>query len=234
MKKKLYLNWSSGKDCTLSLYHLKKSEEYKVDLLLTSISKDLERVSMHGLHKSLLAAQAKAIDLPLELLEIPESPTMNTYNEVMQKKVDSLIARGYQHTAFGDIFLEDLRQYREEQLEKVGIKAHFPLWKKDTKELMSQFLDLGFKAVVVCANAKWFDKTAIGLTIDHEWLNQLPDEVDPCGENGEFHTFCYDGPLFKVEVQFKQGTPILKSYPDPIDNNKTIDFWFADLKAVDG
>lgn len=233
MKRKLYFNWSSGKDAALALYYLKMNEAFEVELLLTSINKEQEKVSMHGLDKTLLMLQAKSIGLPLEFIEIPENSSSNTYNSLMQDKLGSLLSRGFRHTAFGDIFLEDLRHYREKQLKKVGVQAHFPLWKKNTKELMKEFLDLGFKAVVVCANAKWFDHTAMGVNIDYNWLNQLPEELDPCGENGEFHTFCYDGPLFKNGVQFKNGTPLLKSYSDPSDSHKTIDFWFADLKPLD-
>ena len=229
MKEKLYLNWSSGKDAALALYLLKKNNEYEPDLLLTTINKVNDRVSMHGLHKSLLQAQAEAIGLPLEILELPERPEMNTYNQLMQQQMNKLKLKGYKHTAFGDIFLEDLRTYREEQLNKVDIKAHFPLWKKDTKALMREFLELGFKAVVVSANAKWFDQAVFGQTITQEWVDSLPEEVDACGENGEFHTFCFDGPIFNKPLSIKPGKTVKKSYPDPSENNKFIDFWFGDL-----
>lgn len=233
MKEKLYMNWSSGKDATLALYHLKKIDLFDVDLLFTTISKDNNRVSMHGLHKDLLQAQADAIGLPLELLELPDSPEMTTYNQLMQEKMDKLKSKGYKHTAFGDIFLEDLRAYREKQLSKMGIKAHFPLWKKDTKQLMKDFLSLGFKAVVVSANAKWFDPTVFGQAITQAWVDDLPEEVDACGENGEFHTFCFDGPIFKNPIPIKFGKSVKKSYPNPSDNNKFIDFWFGDLLLKD-
>ncbi|MEQ8624360.1 MAG: ATP-binding protein [Vicingaceae bacterium] len=233
MKEKLYMNWSSGKDATLALYHLKKSDLFDVDLLFTTISKDNNRVSMHGLHKTLLQAQAAAIGLPLELLELPDSPEMITYNQLMQEKMEKLKQKGYKHTAFGDIFLEDLRAYREKQLAKLAIKAHFPLWKKDTKQLMKEFLAEGFKAIVVSANAKWFDPTVFDQPITQAWVEALPEEVDACGENGEFHTFCFDGPIFKKPIPIKSGKPLKKSYTDPSDNNKTIDFWFGDLQLAE-
>lgn len=187
---------------------------------------------MHGLRRSMLEKQVKAIGIPLTTIELPESPSMDEYNSIMGEKINSLAKQGFTHTAFGDIFLEDLRKYREEKLSQHDIKTMFPLWKKDTKELISNFLDLGFKTIVVCVNGNLLDKSFVGRVIDEQFLKDLPDNVDPCGENGEFHTFCFDGPIFSSPVKFEIGEIVSKSYTAPNKEDEaqqTIDFWFCDL-----
>ena len=229
---KTFFNWSTGKDSALALYYLQKKPEYQVDLLLTSVNSQHDRISMHGLRRSLLEKQAKAIGIPLTTIELPETPTMDEYNSIMEEKVNSLALLGFTYTAFGDIFLEDLRNYREEKLSQYNIKALFPLWKKDTKELISNFLKLGFKTIVVCVNGNLLDKSFVGRVIDEQFLKDLPENVDPCGENGEFHTFCFDGPIFSTPVEFEIGEIVSKSYTSPKtddETQKTIDFWFCDL-----
>lgn len=229
MKPKLYFNWSSGKDSALALYKLIQSEQYTIDLLFTLIGKETRRVSMHGLREELLIQQAKSIGIPLEIMDLPESPNMEHYNTLMQNKMQELLQKGYRHTAFGDIFLEDLKKYREQKLKEVGVEASFPLWKRDTKELIHEFIDQGFKSKIVSANAKWFGRDFVGQDISHDLINSLPKEVDPCGENGEFHSFCYDGPIFKKAVEFEIGVKEKHSYKNPTDSAKEIGFWFCDL-----
>jgi len=233
---KAYLNWSSGKDSTMALYFIRQNNQFSVDKLLTTVNKKFNRVSMHGLHRNLLEAQAKAIGIPLDILEVSETPTMEAYNELMKTKVEELHAEGYRHTIFGDIFLEDLRKNRENQLAPVGIQASFPLWKKDTRQLLSEFIALGFKAIVVCCQASSFPKSFCGRLIDKQFLRDLPAGIDACGENGEFHTFCFDGPLFSNPVNFTKKGIVYKGYPAPKlqDKNapKEYGFWYLNIELA--
>lgn len=231
---KTYFNWSSGKDAALALYYLQKEGKHEVNKLLTSVNAHYGRVSMHGLRRELLEKQAEAIGLPLNLLELPAEPSMEEYNQLMEKAILGLKSEGYTHTAFGDIFLEDLRKYREEQLKAVDVQAIFPLWKKDTKALIHEFLALGFKAIVVCINGELLDKSFVGREINENFLEDLPHNVDPCGENGEFHTFCFDGPIFNNPIQFSIGEKVFRAYKKPKDEEsdegeEKMGFWFCDL-----
>ncbi len=179
-KLKTYFNWSTGKDASLVLYHLQKSEKFQIDRLVTSINTHHNRVSMHGLRRELLMIQAKEIGLPVTTIELPEQPTMEVYNKEMQSTVTKLKTEGYSHCGFGDIFLEDLRAYREKQLKPYGIKCHFPLWKKNTKILIEEFLSLGFKAIFIAINGNLLDPSFVGRIIDEKFLKDLPSNVDPC------------------------------------------------------
>ncbi|CAM3576556.1 adenine nucleotide alpha hydrolase [Zobellia roscoffensis] len=236
-KRKTYFNWSTGKDASLALYHLQKDSNYDIDQLVTSINSHHDRVSMHGLRRELLLKQIQEIGLPVTTIELPEEPTMEVYNTQMERVVTKLQSEGYSHCGFGDIFLEDLRDYREEHLKKYNIECCFPLWKRDTKELIEEFLDLGFKAVVICIKLDVLDASFVGREIDKSFIKDLPDNVDPCGENGEFHTFCYDGPIFKNPVKFRTGEKVFRAYKNPQKDNEqdteTIGFWFCDLLPVD-
>ncbi|MFT5823980.1 MAG: hypothetical protein ACI8ZM_005246 [Crocinitomix sp.] len=234
---KTYFNWSTGKDCALAYYHLQKDDNFKVDLFLTTINSHHNRVSMHGLRRELLISQTNAIGLPLHTVELPEEPSMEEYNKIMLQTVDKLKADGYTDCGFGDIFLEDLRKYREEQLLEHGIKCHFPIWKVDTKKVIQEFIALGFKAIVICIKSDLLDESFIGREIDADFVRDLPDNVDPCGENGEFHTFCYDGPIFNHSVKFTLGEKVFRAYQNPQkdeqhNNESTIGFWFCDLLPV--
>ena len=239
---KAYLNWSSGKDAAFALYLLKQKGEIEVSKLVTTLNTDVDRISMHGVRRDLLEQQAKSIGLPLHQISLAGNVSMTTYNRIMQEQVEHLIAEGYTHSIFGDIFLEDLKAYREEQLKKVGITAVFPLWKRDTGQLIEEFMDAGFKAITVCVNAKVLDESFCGRIIDREFIKSLPEGVDPCGENGEFHTFVFDGPIFKDPIQFEIGEKVQRSYQASekkedncfSDKEKTWDtsFWFCDLIPV--
>lgn len=214
-----------------------RDTKFQVDELVTTINTSYNRVSMHGLRKELLLAQIQAIGIESSLIELPETPTMEIYEQKMQEAVRYLKNKGFTHSAFGDIFLEDLRQYRENQLAKQNIKAIFPIWKKNTKKLLNEFLQLGFKTIVVCANSKHFGADFVGTVIDEHFINNLPIDVDPCGENGEFHTFCFDGPIFKNPINFKIGEKVYKEYNSPKTNNAindstTYGVWFCDLILV--
>ena len=233
-KQKTYFNWSTGKDASLAYYHLLKDERFQIDKLVTSINAHHDRVSMHGLRRELLEKQAQVIGLPLTTIELPEEPTMEVYNLEMKRTLTKLKQEGYTHTGFGDIFLEDLRVYREKQLSQFGIQCSFPLWKRDTKEVIEEFIELGFKAVVICNKSELLDESFAGREIDRDFINDLPSNVDPCGENGEFHTFCYDGPIFKKPVEFEIGKKIYREYKNPKkeESNKSLGFWFCDLIPV--
>lgn len=233
-KPKTYFNWSSGKDSALALYHLQQQNQYQIDCLLTTVNSHYDRVSMHGLRKTVLEAQAEAVGIPLDILEVPESPSMEEYSALMGNKIDQLKSEGYTHTAFGDIFLEDLKVFREKMLSSVGIQTLFPIWKRDTQELLHEFFELGFRAVIVCINNSKLDASFLGKELSSELIGKFPKDVDPCGENGEFHTFCFDGPIFTNPVVFEIGEKVYKTYDDPSDKTKNVKFGFCDvlLKGV--
>ncbi len=213
MKPKALFNWSSGKDSALALYKILQDDEYEVKTLLTSINKEFQRISMHGVHVLLLERQASHLGIPLTKMELPKEPSMEEYQRIMNATMNEIQAQGITHSIFGDIFLEDLRQYREKQLNTIGIQAVFPLWKQNTSDLIREFLKLGFKTIVTCVNGMYLDKSFAGRVIDQQFLDDLPKNVDPCGENGEFHTFTFDGPIFKNPVQFEIGETVKKLIP---------------------
>jgi len=185
---------------------------------------------MHGLRRELMLSQVAALGLPCTTLELPESPDMKEYEAEMNRVMSSFKNDGFSVSAFGDIFLEDLRRYREEKLAAAGFAAVFPLWKRDTRELMHEFIDLGFRAVVVCVNLRHLGEDFAGRELDRSFLADLPTNVDPCGENGEFHTFCYAGPIFQKSIDFVRGEIVIREYPSPQDSGK-YRFAFQDLKA---
>ncbi|GEC73348.1 MJ0570-related uncharacterized domain-containing protein [Flavobacterium flevense] len=240
MKKALF-NWSSGKDSALALYKILQNPEFEINYLLTSVNQQFQRISMHGVRVELLGQQAQSIGIPLEIMQIPEMPTMEVYEDVMQKSLEKLKNKGITHSVFGDIFLEDLRQYREDKLAKMDFEGVFPIWKIPTKELIQEFIALGFKTIVVCVNERYLDKSFTGRIIDQQFIDDLPENVDVCGENGEFHTFTFDGPIFKKPIDFEIGEIVYRKYEKPkqassntaCDTNDTsaydYGFWYCDL-----
>jgi len=216
MAVRAFINWSSGKDAAFALYALQQDEAYNVALLLTTINSEFNRVSMHGLETALLIKQAEAINIPIKTVTLDGQVSMEDYNAIMTAAMTEVKSKGFSHSIFGDIFLEDLKVYREAQLKEVDIIPVFPLWKKDTRQLARDIINAGFKAIVICTNTTVLDITFCGREFDEHFLNDLPENVDPCGENGEFHTFVYDGPNFKFPVAFKKGDFIDRSY-----NNKS-------------
>jgi uncharacterized protein (TIGR00290 family) len=227
---KTYFNWSTGKDSALALYYLLQDKNYQVTHLLTAINKHHDRVSMHGLRRELMQKQADALGLSLSTIELPEQPDMVEYNALMKEAVAPLKEQGFTYAAFGDIFLEDLKVYREQQLASFNLEAVFPIWKRDTKDLIRDFISLGFKAVLICVNASKLDQSFAGRLIDDNFINELPDDVDPCGENGEFHTFCFDGPIFSKPIPFEIGETVYREYDAPSEpgGGSKIGFWFCD------
>lgn len=224
--KKVFFNWSSGKDSALALYHLQQQKEYAVNYLLTTVNAAYQRISMHGVRVSLMQEQVNSIGIPHDIVELPEISSNEEYETKMRKKIATLKAKGFEYAAFGDIFLEDLKQYREKQLLPQGITPLFPLWKRNTQQLIKEFLALGFKAIVVCVDASLLDSSWVGRTIDKSFIKELPAHIDPCGENGEFHTFCYEGPIFKKPISFRKGDTVYKEYQY---GNTSKGYWFCDL-----
>ena len=233
MTQKAIFNWSSGKDSALALYKTLQEEKFEITSLLTTINKEFQRISMHGVSVSLLEKQAESLGFPLIKLELPKAPSMEEYQELMNSTMNKIKSHGVTHSIFGDIFLEDLRKYREEQLQCIGMKGVFPLWNRNTTELIHEFLDLGFKTIVTCVNETYLDKIFAGRIIDADFIKDLPKNVDPCGENGEFHTFTFDGPIFKNPIDFEIGEVVKKTYPKPksgeSEEEKEYIFWFCDL-----
>jgi uncharacterized protein (TIGR00290 family) len=201
VKIKTYFNWSSGKDAALALYHLQQEGNFNVERLLTSVNMVHNRVSMDGLRRSLLNQQVAAIGIPGTTIELPEEPSMEEYESGMRYAVEALKCEKFTCAAFGDIFLEGLRTWRESQLVSYGIKTVFPLWKKDTRNLVKEFMRLGFKVITVCVDAHKLDSSFAGRIIDEDFLRDLPEGVDPCGENGEFPYI-----LFRWSHLFKTGS----------------------------
>jgi uncharacterized protein (TIGR00290 family) len=201
----------------MCLYGILKDRQYDVMCLLTSVSEQYQRISMHGVRVELLHAQAVSIGLPLIKMQVPEAPTMEAYELVMNTTMTGLRTQGATGAVFGDIFLADLREYRESQMAELNLKAIFPLWGKPTSELIREFIDLGFKAVITCVNEKYLDKSFAGRILDLDFINDLPENVDPCGENGEYHTFVFDGPIFKKPVSFIKADIVYRKYGSSTD-----------------
>ncbi|UOR06017.1 adenine nucleotide alpha hydrolase [Hymenobacter aerilatus] len=223
------MSWSGGKDSALALYYLLRDNRYQVAHLLTNVNAHYDRVSMHGVRVELLEAQARCLALPLHQVCLPEAPSMAEYEQHTQAALQELQAEGATHVAFGDIFLEDLRAYREQQLTQLALQAVFPLWQRPTLELLREYLTLGFRAVVVCVNEAYLDCSFCGRLLDEDFLRDLPAGVDPCGENGEYHTFLFDAPYFQQPITFQRGDIVRRTYPAPVSEAPLSAFWYCDI-----
>jgi len=210
MLEPVVLTWSGGKDSALALHYLKNTRQYQITNLLTTITKDYNRISMHGVRSILLDNQSEALGLPIEKVFISKNSSNKEYEIQIREKLLFYKRQGVSSVAFGDLFLEDIRKYREQNLSKVTMKGIFPLWNKNTQELANQFIELGFKAVIICIDSQNLDKKFVGRYFDRQFLCDLPANVDPCGENGEFHSFVFDGPIFKSPISFKIGDIVLR------------------------
>jgi uncharacterized protein (TIGR00290 family) len=204
------VSWSGGKDSALALNEILKSGIYRVVALLTTVTQDYDRISMHGVRRVLLEQQAASLGFPLEKVLIPKNASNEDYEANMERALAKYRAQGVASVVFGDIFLEDLRKYREDKLASVGMKGIFPLWMRDTKELAKSLFSLGFKAITTCVDTNVLGKEFGGRAIDEQFLVDLPAFVDPCGENGEFHSFVFDGPIFNDAVRFSVGEKVLR------------------------
>ena len=210
MAEKLILSWSGGKDSAMALYEIQQRQDYEVVTLLTTLSGEYDRVSMHGVCRVLLEQQARSLGLPLEQVILAKSHTNEEYEAKMQATLSKFQKLGVSCVAFGDIFLTELRKYREDNLAKIGMKAIFPIWDRSTAELIKTFVNLGFKSVVTCVDAKILDRAFAGRIINASFLAELPPNIDPCGENGEFHSFVFDGPIFKKSISLVIGEVVLR------------------------
>lgn len=229
---KTVLNWSSGKDASLAYYYLLEDKSYDVTRLLTTVNDEQDRVVMHGVREQLLDAQADRLPVKLKKIRLPASPSDEIYKAAMLSALGSLKEEGITTAAFGDIFLDDLKLYREQQLATAGFDAIFPLWKRDTAELLRLVDSIGIEAVIVCVDGQKLGKEFLGRKVDAALLDDLPDGVDPCGENGEFHTYVSDAPFFSAPVPVKQGEIVHRTYKSP-DGSWDSSFYFLDLLPGD-
>lgn len=230
---KAYFNWSTGKDSALALHKILQNKNYNIGTLVTTVNQKFKRVSMHGISEKLLDEQVEQIGLPLHKIYFPEDVSMESYNNIMKSNLQEIIAKeNYKFSVFGDIFLEDLKAFRETKLAEMDLKGVFPLWKIDSLKIMEEFINLGFKAITVSVNANLLDKSFVGRIIDQQFINDLPKNVDVCGENGEFHTFVFDGPIFKNPISFEIGEKVLKTYPTNSSNTWDSSFWYCDLISI--
>jgi len=224
MAENVLFTWSGGKDSALALYEVQQNRQYTVAALITTVTEDYQRISMHGVREILLDKQTKSLGLSVEKIHITKSATNEEYEANMQQTLLRYQRQGISAVVFGDIFLEDLRDHREQNLSTIGMKGVFPLWKKDTTELAQRFIKLGFKAVITCIDSQVLDRKFVGRYYDEHFLSELPPTVDPCGENGEFHSFVFDGPIFREKISIETGDIVLR------DNR----FYFCDLMPHDG
>ena len=200
MTESIVMCFSGGKDSALALHNIQRQGAYDIVMLLTTVTSEYDRVSMHGVRRALLREQAASIGIPLMEVAVPPKSSNDIYEREMGKAFSRLRAQGIRNVAFGDIFLQDLREYRERQLAAWDLECLFPLWKQDTAELAQTFVRDGFQAIVVCVNPVVLDASFAGRTFGEAFLADLPAGIDPCGENGEFHTFVYDGPIFRRPI----------------------------------
>jgi len=240
MKEKIVFCWSGGKDSALALHRLLVEGRYEVVSLLTTCNEHFQRVSMHGVRVELLEQQARAIGLPLEKMFVSERSSNEEYLETMKRHLLAFKAQGVTRFAFGDIFLEDLKRWREENLATLDLRGVFPIWKEDSRDLIREFIALGFGSIICCVNDAYLGEAALGRWIDADFITSLPADVDPCGENGEFHSFAFAGPIFKEPLRIKVGEKVYRPLeePDPaassdvcpqVGARRTKGFWFCDL-----
>jgi len=212
------MSWSGGKDSCIALYEIQRAQNYRVAALMTTLTRDYDRISMHGVRRALLEKQASHLGLPLHQVLISKDATNEEYETRMGEAFSEYREHGIDSIVFGDLFLEDIRAYREQFLARHKMRGLFPVWKRDTAGFIKEFIELGFKAVVTCVDSKVLDQSFAGRVIDETFLSSLPAHVDPCGENGEFHSFVFDGPIFAEGVKFSIGEVVLRE-----------SFWFCDL-----
>jgi len=204
------LSWSGGKDAAFALGRLGADPDAAVVELLTTVNADRDRVSMHGVRRSLLERQAAALDLPVTCIDLPESVGNDGYERRLREALSGYAARGIDRIAFADLHLEDVRAYRERTLEGTGVEGVWPLWGRETAALAEAVLEAGFRATVVCVDGSALDRSFVGRSFDRAFLADLPDGVDPCGEGGEFHTFVRDGPPFSTPVAVERGERVTR------------------------
>lgn len=207
---KVLFAWSGGKDSAMALHEIRRDPAIEVVALLTTVTRDYDRISMHGIRCELLDQQAESIGLPVEKVFISAGGSNEEYETAMRETLEKHKAQGVSAVAFGDLFLEDLKKYREEKLAQIGMTGIFPLWMRDTSRLAREFITLGFKAIVSCADSEKGTGAFAGRDFDERLLSELPSTCDPCFENGECHSFVYAGPIFRKPVRIKKGEVVLR------------------------
>lgn len=231
---KISMSWSGGKDSAMALWYLMKEPRYDVVRLHTTFGEETRRVGMHGIAEELVEMQAKSIGLPLDKLYYPASGDNRAYEKAINQYLDQLESEGIRHIGYGDIYLEDLKKYREDKLSDRGFLGVFPLWKKDTLSLVQEFLAQEFSTKICAADADLIPEYFVGEDLSLDFIQSLKSEVDPCGEKGEFHTFCFEGPVFQKNIHVKKESVTSKTYnfklSDGSDSEKR--FWFAEIKKA--
>ena len=227
--KKAYFNWSSGKDSAFALYKALNSGVYDIQSLFSVIKKDGSKIAMHEIGIDLLKRQAESIGIPLTVLELDVTASPDEYKKSMEIQMEKFKENQINTALFGDIYLQNLRDQRIENCKQQGMEAEFPLWKIDTDELLKEFISLGFKSIVTCVDGSVLDESFVGRVIDESFLNDLPDGVDVCGENGEYHSFVFDGPIFRNPVEFEIAKRYHKDYPDET-NTLQNRYWYLELR----
>lgn len=220
------VSWSGGKDSALALAECLDAPDVDVVELLTTVGEETGRSSMHGVRRDRYVRQAAAIGRPIRFVEIPDDASNAAYEERMATVAAEHAARGVDTVTFADLYLEDIRAYREERLAGTGIRGNWPLWKRDTETMARAFIDAGFRATVVCVDGDRLGRDCLGRAFDASFLDALPDTVDPCGENGEFHTFVHDGPIFDAPVPVELGDTVTREPGDGV-------YHYVDLLAPD-
>jgi uncharacterized protein (TIGR00290 family) len=210
MKKKTLLSWSSGKDSSWTLHVLKQRDDVEIVGLFCTINRKFERAAMHAVRIELIKRQASSAELPVQFIELPHPCTDAEYRAIMGEFIDRMSHQGIEYIAFGDLFLEDIRSYRENNLADTGITPIFPIWGMETTTLSKEMVDSGLRAVITCIDPNKLDPEFIGREYDQAFLEQLPDTVDPCGENGEFHSFAFGGPMFKEQIEVRLGETVTR------------------------
>lgn len=216
--KNVLMSWSGGKDSCVALHEVQKSPDYHVTALLTTLTRDYDRISMHGVRRELVEQQAAALGLPLHPIPLPIDATNEEYETELVRAVSQYRNDGIDSIVFGDLFLQDIKTYRDQFLARHNLHGIYPIWLRDTSAFMRDFLAAGYKAVVTCVNGSVLNQSFAGKLLDQSFLAALPPGVDPCGENGEFHTFVFDGPGFREPVRFSRGETLKREA-----------FWFCDL-----
>ena len=210
MPEKVLFGFSGGKDSCLALNEIRQGGDYRVMGLLTTLTEDYRRISMHGVREELLDRQAQSIGCELEKVWIPPQAENDIYERRMLKALEKYKSLGVNRVVFGDIFLADIREYRERQLARAGMQGVFPIWGRDSAQLADQFVRLGFKGITCCVDGSQLDQSFVGNQMDESFFQRLPGTADPCGENGEFHSFVYDGPIFSQSLKVETGDILLR------------------------
>ena len=227
---KAYFNWSSGKDSAFALYKALQSGMYDVQALFTILKKGDAKIAMHEIGLDLLKKQADSIGLPLTVLEFDVTAPLEEYQASMQMQLERFKAQQIYTALFGDLYLENLRNQRIENCRQQGIQAAFPLWNHKPQQLLQEFISLGFKSIVTCVDGSVLDESFVGRVIDESFINDLPECADPCGENGEYHSFVFDGPIFRKPVEFEIVGRYHRDYPNET-NTMQNRYWYLEIRS---